>query len=82
MPKRERNNKPQVFREKPVFVYISKCCNAPATKPPAVHYRSLEDAKDGTLGGSWKCTQCRKPCTCNRTKNPELLENQKQESLV
>jgi hypothetical protein len=63
---KKRDNKPVVFRDKPVFQYTSKCCSAPATKTPCLKSQDAE----ATLG-TWRCTQCRKKCAVNRHKVPE-----------
>ena len=61
---KKRDNKPAVFRDKPVFTYTSRCCSAPATKTPCLKSQDAE----ATLG-TWKCSQCRKKCSVNRHKN-------------
>jgi hypothetical protein len=68
MKKPGRKPKP-VQKDKPVFLYTSKCCNAPATKAPCVFlgYRTKEAGTQGL--GTFRCTVCHKPCSCNRTKN-------------
>jgi hypothetical protein len=58
-------NRP-ILRERPIFSYTSKCCNVQATKTPLLK----SEGADGTLG-SWRCSQCKKPCSCTRTKNKE-----------
>ena len=63
---------------KPVFMYISKCCEAPATKPACASSNApklnLGDKPEGdsTLG-TWRCTRCRKPCTCTRYVQKETV---------
>lgn len=59
-----------------VFIYTSTCCGVPATKPPCViekgqrvgAYLGAKPKGETTLG-SWRCTQCRKPCTVTRSLN-------------
>lgn len=61
-----------------VFIYISKCCGVKATKPAC---EVEKGAKIGTYVGAkpegeahlgtWRCTQCRKPCSCNRSVNKQ-----------
>ena len=51
------------------IVYVSKCCNSPAKKPPCSMekgqrvklYLGAKPEGESSLGG-WRCTNCRKPC--------------------
>lgn len=67
----------------PAFVYASVCCNAVAEKPACVSYGSVTTRIPGGLNtvtvargkesetqglGSWRCGQCRKPCSVTRSK--------------
>lgn len=56
-------------------IYISQCCEKPATKDPLKmpkenrvgrlgHSPKNEGMKQGLHG--FRCTGCRKPCSCNR----------------
>jgi hypothetical protein len=52
----------------PVKSYTSKCCNAPATKPPAGQKSMEKNPESGKVEksskglGSWRCTVCKKRC--------------------
>lgn len=65
-----------IKREEPAFLYTSKCCVAPAEKPPCE--RSAADREKRQWGkaalGTWKCTNCRKKCSCTRKKNKAETE--------
>ena len=50
-----------MIKDKPMFNYVSKCCEAKATKPPCVK----SEKKDSTLG-TWTCSKCGKTCSCYR----------------
>jgi hypothetical protein len=56
----------RVKEAKSVFVYVSKCCNAQATKEPCV---KVKDSKVPMSLGSWHCSTCGKSCSVNRSKN-------------
>jgi hypothetical protein len=62
-------NRP-ILRERPVFSYTSKCCGVQATKTPLLKAKTMDDATEQSLG-SWRCSSCKKPCSCTRTKNKE-----------
>ena len=53
-----------------VFVYTSKCCEAPARKPPV--QRSADDRKENKFSectlGKWHCTNCGKSAKVSRSK--------------
>lgn len=59
-----------------VFNYTSTCCSAPADKPPCAiekgqrvkAYLGAKPEGDSSLG-SFRCTQCRKPCKVTRSLN-------------
>src|SRR5208282_538996 len=56
------------LKAKPVNVYTSTCCQAVATKPPCL-YLGMRTKEAETQGlGSWRCSNCHKPCTCTRAK--------------
>lgn len=60
--------KKPIQRGEPKFNYTSKCCNAQAVKPPVTAFgMDSEEAKTQGLG-TWRCSQCRKKCSCIRTK--------------
>lgn len=59
-----------------LFVYISKCCGAKATKPACEVEKGQRigtyvGAKpEGEAGlGTWRCSQCRKVCSVSRHVN-------------
>jgi hypothetical protein len=60
------------------FVYASVCCNAVGQKPSCTmpqgkgigqHLGAIPEG-DATLG-SWKCSNCKKPCKVTRTPNTQ-----------
>lgn len=61
-PKKQRPV-PAKNLDDPVFVYTSACCGVRANKPALTKTPKAE----GTLG-SWRCSQCGKPCKCSRAK--------------
>lgn len=78
----KRTNKTTTTRTltQPVFAYASVCCNALAEKPACKSFGSVttreglmvktvaRDKASETQGlGSWRCTQCRKPCSVTRS---------------
>lgn len=56
---------------KPVFIYISKCCNTTATKEPCE--RTKEEIQNKEFGqhglGTWSCSRCGKTCSVMPHKN-------------
>lgn len=56
------------------FLYFSACHNVIAKKP-SVTESARENEGKGTLG-SWRCSDCNKPCKVTRTKNekPEVKQ--------
>jgi transposase len=65
-----KNKSRPVMRERPVFSYTSKCCSVQATKTPLLKAKTMDDATDQSLG-KWRCSACKKRCTCTRSRNPE-----------
>jgi hypothetical protein len=60
----------------PVFLYTSTCHQAPATKgalemPKGVGVKGFGEKPEaeGSLG-SWRCSQCNRPCKVTRSSNP------------
>jgi hypothetical protein len=60
-------------------VYVSQCCNVPATKPPCAMERgqrvsreigNVPKDREATLG-KWRCTSCRKHCKVNPVRQEE-----------
>lgn len=49
---------------KPVYQYVSDCCNSTAKKPACVK----SEKADSTLG-TWRCGQCGKKCKVTRKAN-------------
>lgn len=66
--KKSQKPKPAVRLGEPVFAYTSVCHGARATKTPLLKV-GLEEAKDTTGMGKFRCTECNKPCKCTRSKN-------------
>lgn len=62
-----------VIKAGPVFNYTSECCGVRAKKPPVE--RSAADKAEGKFSecalGSWRCSQCTKPCKVKRSKVKE-----------
>jgi hypothetical protein len=64
-----------------VFKYVSKCCNASATKKACVKSKTARVLSNGTVEcddpaslGKWRCSSCHKPCKCIRTKDNKSLD--------
>jgi hypothetical protein len=58
----------------PVFAYTSVCHDAPAKKEPCVPNYSVEFKERKANLGSWRCSQCNKPCKVKRTKRVTVEE--------
>lgn len=78
MQKKKLKKVKPVKSGEPVFVYTSVCHKVRATKVPLVKV-GLEEAKEATGMGKFRCTECNKPCKCTRSKNKP--ENKAEEVL-
>ena len=77
MSKKTRVAKPVAAKDA-VYVYLSACCNAPATKPACevpqggkigTYIGAIPDPDErNTSLGSWRCSTCRKPAKVSRVK--------------
>jgi hypothetical protein len=65
-----KNKQRPVMHGLPIFSYTSKCCNVQATKVPLLKAKTMDDAVDQSLG-KFRCSACKKRCSCIRTKNRE-----------
>lgn len=78
MPKKDKRVAKTIAAKDAVFVYISVCCSAAAEKPACTvakgqnigTYIGAKPEGEATLG-SWRCTQCRKPCSVSRNNKPQ-----------
>lgn len=65
---KKKDRKPRVVNA--VFNYTSKCCEAPAKKPPVI--RTPEDRRENKFSesnlGHWRCTKCGKATKVTRAK--------------
>jgi hypothetical protein len=54
--------------EDAVFHYVSQCCNVLGTKAACVRPKGGMTSKEAETNslGSWRCTQCGKPCKVSR----------------
>lgn len=67
----QQTKQPQIKEQAaPIYTYTSKCCEAPATKPPCE--RSREDRRENKFSraglGHWRCTKCAAGCKVKRSK--------------
>ena len=55
----------------PAFLYNSVCCGATALKKACVKDVDVEFKDRKAALGSWRCSQCKRKCKVNRSKNSE-----------
>jgi hypothetical protein len=63
-----------MYKTKPVFIYVSKCCNVAASKEPCE--RTKEEIQNREFGqhtlGTWRCGKCDNVCAVTPHKNTKV----------
>ncbi len=76
MSKKYKKVAPNVVKSGPVFNYTSECCSKPGKKSPCERSKADREASKFSESplGSWRCSQCEKPCKVKRSRVKGLKE--------
>lgn len=72
--KKQKQAKKPVLKGEPAFIYTSTCCWVRAMKTPCFAF-GMKSKEAETQGlGTFRCSQCSRPCKCTRMKTPKKGE--------